>query len=276
MYNIGVPSSPPLDDYDFVLSHRNAASRERLKDIRPDVAKAYDSYTTNATPLKLLSPSPFSEDDRTMLRKNFQSLDKGAACVEIRNEILASTRQGRCPYCRLEEATTLDHILEKKTHPEFSILRPNLAPVCSRCNLSKEHNSKVAVGRELFHLYFQGYPLTQFLVSTPEIQESGVAFNFFLQAPAGIDPSWWEAVDVHFQRIDLAARYQSRAQTEMQDRRDELLRVQAACGSNGVEKYLRSIALSVSKNWSQQDWLCVLLTGAADSKRFCDEGVRQL
>jgi hypothetical protein len=176
----------------------------------------------------------------------------------------------------LEEATTLDHILEKEDYPEFSILRVNLAPVCARCNTLKQTNKGAVTGRERIHLYFSGYPAENFLVSQPLIRESSVSFKFSLQAPPGIDPLWREALEAHFVSLDLAARYERRAQVEMQDRREEMLRVHSVSGGAGVERFLKSNAQSISANWSRQDWLSVLLLGAAGDAEFCEEGVRRL
>ncbi|WP_460810032.1 HNH endonuclease [Microlunatus endophyticus] len=225
---------------------------------------------------RTLSAANFKATDRVILRENYRKLDKNASCDRIRNEILESTKWGRCPYCRLEEATTLDHILEKEDYPEFSILRLNLAPVCSRCNTLKQTNKGLVAGHERLHLYFSGYPMEEFLVSRPVLRASSVAFKFFLRAPSGIDPWWWDAIEAHFVSLDLAGRYERRAQVEMQDRRDEMLRVHAASGGSGVQRFLQSNAQSISANWSREDWLSALLIGAAGDTIFCNMGVHRL
>lgn len=276
MYNADPPTGDPMDDYDYVSGHRESVTRTRLGVIRPDVATAYVAYADGAGNPRILSAAPFSGPDRIILRSNYRKLDKNASCDRVRYQILESTRWGRCPYCRLEEATTLDHILEKDSYPEFSILRHNLAPVCSRCNTLKETNKSLVAGRERLHLYFGGYPTKDFLVSSPHIRDSGVAFKFSLSAPIGIDSVWWDAIEAHFVSLDLAARYERRAQTEMQDRREEMRRVHAVAGGPGVAKFLRSNAQSISANWSRQDWLSALLVGAAADNDFCETGVHRL
>lgn len=52
MYNLISPKTPPLEDYDNVSSHRQAASKMRLSELRPDVAIAYESYIANARTMK--------------------------------------------------------------------------------------------------------------------------------------------------------------------------------------------------------------------------------
>lgn len=276
MYNASPPTARPLDDYDLVASRRRPATRERLETIRPDVAIAYTAYGRHAHSIKSLAEAVFDQDDRTILRSNYRKLDKNAACSAIRDEILMSTRWGKCPYCRLDDATTLDHILEKEDYPEFSILRMNLAPVCGRCNTLKETNAYLVVNREKLHLYFQGFPFQTYLVSKPLIRSSSVTFEFSLAAPQGVDPLWWDAIEAHFLSLDLAGRFRTRAQAEMQDRREEMLRVRSSRGAQGVEKFLRSQAQSIGANWSEQDWVYALLTGAADDTAFCDWGIHRL
>lgn len=276
MYNAESPQSGDMADYDVIADSRSTRNKARLVELRDSVAMHYGNYYGHGTDVDLITKAEYVDDDRCLLRENFSRLDKGKKCDFIRDEILSRTKGGRCPYCRLEEATTLDHIIGKETHPEYAALRVNLAPVCSRCNTLKETNSRRVAGRRKLHLYFHGYPTHEFLTAGVVLSSSSVAFEFGLTPPRDVNPDWWDALEAHFISLDLASRYAKRAHTEMQDRKHLLVMLHDALGPGGVAKYLRIDATSIAHNWSDQDWLPVLLNNSAASEEFCDRGIRLL
>ena len=276
MYNVAATPCSPLIDYDEICTHRAPSIRPRLVGIRAQIADSYQVYESTVEHLRDLSPSPFSTQDQEMLLNNYRHLDKSASCEHIRNEILASTKQSRCPYCRLNEVSTLDHIVEKRAHPEYSVLRDNLAPACSDCNTKKEHNRTKGMNRQILHLYRQGFPKNEFLVATPEFEADAVNFRFELKRPASVSSTtWWDAIEWHFERLELARRYRARSVMEMQDRRLNLIEMRAF-GPKIVRDFLLWEARSIAYNWGEQDWQHALLIGAASSPDFCDWGVNLL
>jgi hypothetical protein len=274
MYNAPAPAYNAGTDYDFVAASRRPVTQARLSALRAPVMTAYSDYLAHAHRIDLLPKmAGVCSSDRTLLRSNFTRMDTGKPCSSIRTEILSRTKDSKCPYCRLTDASTLDHILEKGPYPEHSVLRANLAPVCERCNTLKETNKKLVAGRHTFHLYFDGYPFKDFLTATPHYSDKRAWFEFKLTNPGGIGAQHWDALEAHFIRLGLAKRYRSRARTEMGDRRHLLQKLHKKKGPDAVAKNLRSYAKSVALNWSNQDWLCVMLLAGAEDKDFCDKGI---
>lgn len=61
----------------------------------------------------------------------------GSSGRKFYNKIRAATSAasyGRCPYCALSSADTVDHHLPKSVFPLLSITPANLVPSCGRCN----------------------------------------------------------------------------------------------------------------------------------------------
>lgn len=273
MYALPVPPCNAMADYDWVSSTRNPANEVRLVLLRSQVAGAYRQYQTERGFSLNLSPLPLGADDSNVLYGNFDRMDKGKPCDKIRFELLATTQSGQCPYCRLEDATTLDHILERTRFPEFSVLRTNLAPVCPKCNTIKQNNAHLMAGRGTHHLYYAGFPTSEFLVLNIKSVSPLVEFKFSLTRPAGMSAIDFDALQAHFDVLDLAARYGRRARVEMQDRRFEMQRLHKLNGPGEVADFLQRLADSAAANWSDQDWLAVLLSTAANDSDFCDRGI---
>lgn len=270
MYNLPLPTCSPLDDYDYVMASRSAKNAAVLATLRPHVDTAYTAYQSNLAKVRPITLQP---SEAKVLRGNFDRIATGKPCDSIRSELLASTRDGQCPYCRLEDAWVLDHILEKKPYPEYSVLRYNLAPVCSRCNTAKENNASRFTGRPKFHLYFMGYPAKDFLELKIDVSGRLASFEFALAKPSGMPAVDFDALEAHFGMVDLRKRYARRARVEMRDRKLEMQRLHKKFGVKSVQKFLQRQAASVAHNWSPTDWAVVLFETASADAGFCDSGI---
>lgn len=273
MYNIAAPIVDNIKEYDRVIATRSSKNAEYLRALRSTIRASYASYAASAPRVESIVPARLATSSRNLLRSNFTRLDSGKPCSDIRQEIFSRTTNALCPYCRLADATTLDHILEKNAFPEFSILRVNLAPVCDSCNRKKESNRRESEGRARLHLYFDGFPTEPHIRMTPEIHGEIVTFRFWLTRPSSVEATWWEAVETHFETLGLALRYATRAQMEMNDRAEILQNLRRRGGPDEVSRHLRVDSGSRAKYWGRQDWVCALLDGASQDADFCDKGV---
>jgi hypothetical protein len=234
---------------------------------------AYATYLLAGRAVGGLTALSLNKAEIRALQTNFDKFDKGKPCADIRSDILASTVLGQCPYCRLNDATTLDHILSKSTYPEYAVLRPNLAPCCSDCNTSKQATSWALAHRPLFHLYFHGFPAVSYLHVSVDVSPKGVRFRFDVRKPAAMSAPDFAVVETHFESVGLAARYERRASVEMREIAEYLQRMHQLRGVPAVQAYLRRLAGSKTRAWSQADWKSALLTAAADSPEFCNAGI---
>lgn len=274
MYNLPAPTINDEGEYDYVCGTRSTASRASLAPLRPGVMGAYGTYKgCTSTTIQCLPPVPHTEEQKALLRGNYRRLDVNQACSGIRSQILAAARQGQCPYCRLTEATSLDHILEQGEYPEFAVLRPNIAPVCVPCNTKKQNNSTAVAHLPRFHLYLTQFPVARYLFGTVTVTPIRVAYEFFIDKPPSVSTHKFEALTAHFEALELSDRYARRAVSELGDRIGDMRKTHASSGHPGVQLYLRRQADSVRLNWSHNDWRFVLLQAASDNPEYCDRGI---
>ena len=275
MYNVSPPVLNHMDDYDEIVRSRSAPFQVRLVALRAVIIWAYNQYNfagVHGASMGTVTPLTLHPDDHSALYSNFDRLSTGKPCDKIRQELLASAQDGMCPYCRLHDATTLDHILERSDYAELSVLRTNLAPVCGLCNTTKQ-NTKTSVSHlEPFHLYYRGFPSSDYLDVAISVTAARVDITFKLTHPPTITTDWFSALQRHFIGLKLAQRYQRRARSELRDRLLDMRRVYAKGGHSRVATFLERDAESRASNWSDQDWLPTLLRAAAQSQEFCDGG----
>lgn len=273
MHNIASPLNDGLIDFDRICASRNKENQETLSSARTAVSISYANYKRSAPRLDSLGRETFPIGVEKTLRSNFSRLDTGQPCADIRDETISRTRVGQCPYCSLEDASSLDHILEKKSHPEFAVLRLNLAPVCDRCNREKEHGRRRDPTLPTFHLYFDGFPLEPHLEVRMGTDSQTVVFDFELLRPPSMEAGAWHALQAHYVILDLAKRYSIRAQKEMNDRAESLQRLRRNGGREAVSDYLNQDARSSARYWGDGYWLSSLLRAAAQDENFCNAGI---
>lgn len=56
---------------------------------------------------------------------------------KVKKQIFDLNLRGKCPFCMISEATTLDHYFPESIYPEYIIFVPNLVPCCNFCNIKK-------------------------------------------------------------------------------------------------------------------------------------------
>lgn len=279
MYNLSTPAVNHVDDFDEVVESRSAPNQVRLLALRALIIWAYNQYNfagVHGASMGTVAPLALNQDDRSVLHSNFDRLSTGKPCDRIREELLASAQDGICPYCRLQDATTLDHVLERNDFPELSVLRTNLAPVCSLCNTTKQNTRTSVSHLEPFHLYYRGFPPSDFLHVVVSVTTDRVDIAFTLKRPPGVTAGWFSALQRHFLGLKLAVRYQQRARSELRDRLLDMRRLYAKGGHSRVATFLERDAESRASNWSDQDWLPTLLRAAAQSRAFCNGGFEVL
>lgn len=54
---------------------------------------------------------------------------------------IKATSKGKCAFCHIALATTLDHLFPKAVHPRLAVEPENLAPACYDCNLGRKKGS---------------------------------------------------------------------------------------------------------------------------------------
>ena len=130
------------------------------------------------------------------------------------DQIMASPKLEKCPYCGLGRVSTLDHYLPKSKFPIFSILPNNLIGCCRDCNAIKGNTVLNTI-----HPYYDDFTKTQWLFA--KVNWSDLTMEFFVDTKDINNALDKKKIEEHFRVYELARRYAIEAASELSDLRIE-------------------------------------------------------
>jgi len=193
-----------------VSKKREAALRQRLVNIAPQVRACYNNYQHHFNANTL--PTVVADAVGVMHRVDLMSLYlyKSHIIRTIKNDIRDAQVHlisDTCQNCTINSVNSMDHILPISAFPEFGVLPLNLFPCCSECN-SKKNNYVAGGGPGRFlNLYLDQLPNEQYLfpVITQEADGTYVA-SFTVDNRNNIDPNLFQIIQNHYSALDLCHR----------------------------------------------------------------------
>lgn len=148
---------------------------------------------------------------------------KARPARSIYDEILSRAPLGRCPFCGMGHASTLDHYLPKSKYPLLSVVPLNLVPCCKDCNTGKRTSIFIKEEEQVLHPYLDENPFTidqwlfaEVLPTEPE------AVSYFVRAPEFWDEISKKRIEAHFAAFNLARRFSIEAANELANQRQFL------------------------------------------------------
>lgn len=134
----------PCDDFEILdgvaSNHKlHKTSFPYLRDRLDDIHASYLSYIESGGDPFYVLPLGIRDPLKAGLIKNYKSKP---GCLKYIDAI-KGVSPDVCPMCGSLSSPTIDHVLPKKTYPEFSFLSKNLVPACS-CNIGKAENYRGA------------------------------------------------------------------------------------------------------------------------------------
>lgn len=227
MNSIAPPKFSLKEVFELCRSSSNEELKVRLDSVFPYMDSTSREYTILAEKSEMYMIKPSTLKDYQVVsggvtKKELKDLystemvRKNKPAREIYDKLLSSASHGRCPFCGLGRASTLDHFLPKFKFPILSITPNNLVPSCRDCNTGKNTSTAVSAGSQCFHPYFDKnfMDLEQWVFAKVESISFGIV-NFFVNPPAHWDEVSKRRVDSHFKEFDLAARYAIEAAEEI-------------------------------------------------------------
>ena len=188
---------------------------------------------------------------------------KAKAFTQLRLD-LTTDENGRisnlCPYCQLEIAGTLDHIIPQTPFPEYSTHPYNLIPCCSTCNGKKNDDWVRAGQRIIIDFYIDDIPAIQYLNAAPRVIDEHLDVTYSLSFPMGYDPILKGRLETHYSRLNLLNRYRSNTD-------DEILKLQTEIKSSveyGIsDDIIKQIILRKSHDYQEKHgtnyWVAILM-----------------
>lgn len=137
-----------------------------------------------------------------------------------------------CPYCNIDEATTLDHYLPKKYFPLYSANPWNFIPTCSRCNSIKQsYYPKNPNGIPFFNPLTDDFENPDYNWLAVEIIESNAGnsdigivpcFSYHLNKPKSMPIEDYSKLEFTFNKLQLAARYSRCLNRDLNNKRSTI------------------------------------------------------
>lgn len=128
--------------------------------------------------------------------------------------ILISAPKGKCPYCSVRDADTVDHYLPKALYPIYSVTPINLLPSCMQCNKGKGIEYPTKPEEQTLHPYFD-YIENNGWLSANIIQLEPISINYSIQKPIACSNLMFERVKNHFKSYSLNIIFASRGNEEL-------------------------------------------------------------
>jgi possible EA31 gene protein, phage lambda len=126
------------------------------------------------------------------------------------DQIMASPKLDKCPYCGFGQVATLDHYLPKSEFPIFSILPNNLIGCCRDCNTIKRN-----IVLNTIHPYYDDFTKTQWLFA--KVNWPKLTMEFFVDTKDINNALDKKKIEGHFSVYELAKRYAVKAASELND-----------------------------------------------------------
>lgn len=278
------PNEDPQEVYQTcVNSITDGDLRIRLNALKNVIGVAASDYHQRATARQLytLPPNDCGNEDialGTVTKKELTTVysthmvGRAKPARAIYDSLLSRAPLGRCPFCGMGHASTLDHYLPKTKYPQLSVVPLNLVPSCKDCNTGKSIAVSSTAGDQSLHPYYdhQSFVDEQWLYA--EVMHTApAAIRFYVQAPTHWDDISKARVQSHFRDFKLAARYSVEASNQIACLRDTLSRYRELLGAEGVRQHLM---IEAQANYRQHSnsWQTAMFQALAISDWYCDRG----
>lgn len=123
-----------------LVRRRNRITRDEIAILAEETAFR---ASLAAGTLRALQPASFTAAVQKDMKWLYEKRLLKRWGAEYRAKIMRQTA-GKCTYCHIAIAKTIDHSIPKSVHPRLSIEPANLVPACRDCNLNRGVGSKRA------------------------------------------------------------------------------------------------------------------------------------
>lgn len=278
MWTIDRPTIPALETFDTCIAGiRNAGLKQRLVDVRDDIAAQEENYEATAQASELYTVPTATHVGEVTAKEMEKLYDRHMARGNSRgrviyDKLMIKAENDICPFCGHRTVSTLDHCLQKNTHPAFAVTPINLIPCCKDCNHAKGTTAAAVAEEQLLNAYYDDVTTDRWLFA--EIVEgTPAAARFYAAPPAHWDDVLKARVENHFALLALAKLYASQASRQLQNMRRALGEIYDAAGAAAVrsdlERQFRSCQEVAINSWEG-----ALYQAAAASPWFCGDGFR--
>lgn len=121
-----------------------------------------------------------------------------------------------CPFCTINEYTSMDHFLPKELYPAHSVNSNNLIPCCQKCQDYKGILVQAGGHRLFLNLYTDILPKQQYLFVRFNFNGNIVPeVDFYMQNINAIDQDLYNLIYSHYDKLHLFERFNDLAADEI-------------------------------------------------------------
>lgn len=278
MLRIPLPTDAASATYALSISKvRNPGLRTRFLAEAAAVAAAATEYSDAAVAGQLHlvqshdSIGNVTKDEMIRVYDNRMAKKKSPGRT-IYDRILGSAPHGKCPYCALRTASTLDHFLPKTDFPIFSVVPINLVPSCKDCNHAKLGESPGAADELMLHPYYDNLGQEQWLFA--EVEESTPpSIKMYVDPPVAWPQLLGDRVARQFEKLELGQLYSTFAAEELLNKQYALEQVL----THGSPIEVRAHLIGETESYRAvrvNSWQSALYFALSENHWFCEGGFR--
>ena len=259
--------------FDEIAAVKRLPRRRRMRAARAKVLAAYQGYEDAAPEVGELDEATLTDPQKEAMRHAF-TVETEPMTV-LRGNLLKRSSVARCPFCGINESSTLDHYLPKEQYPEFAVFPENLVPSCAVCNTRKRDRilDEGTNVRMFLHPCYDLIPDTVFLAVRARMEADALILSYHLTRPAGMALHTFLHLRSHFNELGLADRYRRMGLEHLGGQYPALRR---AYGSGEDAERVAEKLIEGAKDFEvvsgSNYWLAKLYRALADNDDFCDGG----
>lgn len=269
MLKLPIPAIDPAVCLQAVIAGKRGYTRKLLNGCSTIVSSRYPLYDQEAPTFTGLAPTPLGNKRQGAMKRCYI---RGRAPIDDLWDDLCEAQTGHlykvCPLCGWGEVSTADHALPQTEFPEFAVYPKNLVPACGRCNTLKNERWRDARGRLFLHAYFDQVPTESFLfVDVVDVRANGAKVEYRVTPPGTVPVELAGVIRCHFEELDLANRYLSRAIGKLSVLGKGAVLVPGRT-ANTFRQELDRDHVPLANTWGPNHWEVALLAALRDSNAY--------
>ena len=187
---------------------------------------------------------------------------------KIYDKIMGFSKLSKCPFCGINQVSTLDHYLPKSEFPTFSVLPYNLIPCCKDCNHGKSTAYADSEEEQTLHPYYDNFDDDQWLFADV-IEEPFSPIKYKAIPPNTLDDIEKKRIKKHFEEFELGKRFSIETTSELAVLRNRFTR--SVLSPTKIRKYLKELEVDHRENYVNS-WQTALYQALSDSEWYCNGG----
>lgn len=212
------------DAFEFFIAVVNNKNKGFTKDtvaaLEDRIKLLFDIYTNSFKTDKLgnLIHASFLDSEVNALSNLYSYKSR---CFKKLTQYLTTDEHGRkqnkCPFCTINDVSTLDHYLPKNEFVEFAANPLNLIPCCPECNSLKSSLWRFGTERSCLNLYIDDIPQVQYLFVDILIEDGTLKCEFYIDNRNNIESNLYNRIKKHYSQLKLLERFKKNSDYEITD-----------------------------------------------------------